>query len=251
MAAFDKTRGISLATSLTVVLLCLAGFAFGVNAQGKSSPPSIPVTSTVYDYDSTDTTRLLLRSDDLAPLNIAPTVNQGTYSDTDPNVTSQMYDPNGWRLDLTNQTARRVYLTFSSYVSGSTQPPKDSLYNARLISVCYDATNHISGFLQIVPGTSNNRCSLRVEIPGPTNSGIGYVFVMSPVYSGTGWATVACSAGNVSGACVSWTIIPNTTSPANLGNNATVANLYQVQNGGKTTWVGSYHNTYRIDVTNP
>src|SRR6266566_736465 len=141
MAALERTRGISLAMRLALVLLGLAGFALGVNAQGKSSPPPTPVTSTVYDYtDATLSQQLLLRSDDYnAGL-------QATYSTSDFNVTSQLYDPNGWRLDLTNQTLRKVYLTLSSWVSGAPAPIGDGYYNARVISVCYDANNNVGGF---------------------------------------------------------------------------------------------------------
>jgi hypothetical protein len=222
---------------LRLALVLLLTLGLGSLAQGgkpnRSSP--INVTSTVHDYtDSTNLVQNLLRSDNAA--------GQALYA-TGSNVLSQIFGI--WYLNLTGQTTRSVYLTFSDNVIGSpTNPLPDDYYNPRVLSRCFDTNNNIIDFLSV--NTSDNRCSLRVEF---THNGTAYSFVMSPEYAGTGWATVACSVVNKSsGACVSWTITPT---PSTQVNNATVANLYIDSHGGKQTLVGSYYNTYRIDVTNP
>jgi hypothetical protein len=220
---------------LALVLLLTLGLGTESLAQGGKPPRSSPinVTSTVHDYtDSTNLFQNLLRSD---------ATDQASYA-TGGNVRSQIFS--FWYLDLRSQTARSVYLTFSATVSGPSNPLPDGYYNAEVLSRCYDTNNNIIDFLSVK--TSDNRCSLRVEF---THNGTAYSFVMSPEYAGTGWATVACNAvNNSSGACVSWTITPT---PSSQVNNATVANLYIDSHGGKQTLVGSYYNTYRIDVTNP
>jgi hypothetical protein len=207
------------------------GYITGAQAKGKGGSP-LNVTTIV--YDSTNSTSNLLRGDNAS--------GQASYA-TGSNVLSQIFGI--WYLNLTGQTTRSVYLTFSDNVIGSpTHPLPDDYYNPRVLSRCFDTNNNIIDFLSVK--TSDNRCSLRVEF---THNGTAYSFVMSPEYAGTGWATVACNAvNNSSGACVSWTITPT---PSTQVNNATVANLYIDSHGGKQTLVGSYYNTYRIDVTNP
>ena len=228
-------------TRLTSFVVCLACFVAGGHAQGKQAPPPTAVTSSVHNYsDSSPTGQLLLlRSDG---------IDSAQYSSDGTGVLSQIYSVSGdWEIELRNQNARTVYLTFSDGWTpvGNTSRPPDGNYPARVLSRCFDANNNITGFLAIVPGTSNNRCSLRVEF---TYGGIQYVFVMSPAYAGTGSATVSCTSGNFSNVCVSWTIVPT---PPSLVGNATTANLYSVARSGKETLIGSAHNTYRIDVTNP
>jgi hypothetical protein len=225
----------TLVLRLAMVLLLTLGL--GSLAQGgkpnKSSP--LNVTSTVYDYtDSTNSTPNLLRSDNVS--------GQASY-DTGNNVLSQIFG--FWYLDLTSQTTRSVYLTFSDYVSGQMNPLPDGYYNAEVISRCFDTNNNIIDFLSV--NLSDSRCSLRVDF---TSGGTTYYFVMSPEsqYAGTGWATVVCNSAP-NGACVNWTITPTTT--GTNAANATVATLNKVSHGGRLTLVGSYHNTYRIDVTNP
>jgi len=211
------------------------GYTTGAQARGRRGPPPPPnVTTIVYDYAAPPTNSVsnLLRSDNAS--------GQASY-DTGNNVLSQI---NGfWYLDLTSQTTRSVYLTFSDHVSGQMNPLLDGYYNAEVISRCFDPNNNIIDFLSV--NLSDNRCSLRVDF---TSGGTAYYFVMSPANAGTGWATVVCNSAP-SGACVSWTITPTTT--GTNAANATVATLNKVSHGGKQTLIGSYHNTYRIDVTNP
>jgi hypothetical protein len=217
--------------------LMTAQSAAAPNAQGKPNRSSpVNVTSIVHDYtDSTNTVQTLLRSDDFNA------TGQASYTTID-NVRSQIFG--FWYLDLTSQTTRSVYLTFSQTVSGRSNPLPDGYYNAEVLSRCFDTNGNIIDFLSV--NTADNRCSLRVDL---THGGTAYAFVMSPEsqYAGTGWATVVCNA-ELAGACVNWTITPT---PSTQVTNATVANLYSVGHGGKEILIGSYHNTYRIDVTNP
>jgi hypothetical protein len=80
---------------------------------------------------------------------------------------------------------------------------------------------------------------------------VKYKLVMQPSIpglintSGTGWATVSCNTASGT-TCNNWTIVPNLNAA-----NATVADLYQYTKSGSLTYIGSYFNTYRIDVTNP
>ena len=224
---------------LRLALVLLLTLGLGSLAQGgkpnRSSP--INVTSTVHDYtDSTNLVQNLLRSDNYN------TIGQASYA-TGGNVRSQIFSL--WYLDLRSQTTRSVYLTFSATVSGPNNPLPDGYYNAEVLSRCFDTNGNIIDFLNV--NRSDNRCSLRVDF---TLGGSSYVFVMSPdpQYAGTGWATVVCNSTNTSGTCVNWTITPT---PSTQVSNATVANLYSVGHAGKEILIGSYHNTYRIDVTNP
>jgi hypothetical protein len=66
----------------------------------------------------------------------------------------------------------------------------------------------------------------------------------------TGLVTVTCNCV-ASGKCVNWTITPNMT--ASGINPPTVANLFVFTGNDKKplALVGQYHETFRIDVTNP
>jgi hypothetical protein len=64
----------------------------------------------------------------------------------------------------------------------------------------------------------------------------------------TGLVTVTCNSVS-SGQCVNWTITPNMT-PSST-NPPTVADLFYYAKGGKLLFIGQYHDTFRIDITNP
>jgi hypothetical protein len=69
---------------------------------------------------------------------------------------------------------------------------------------------------------------------------------MHPInYPGTGWASVSCTTPSGT-QCYNWTIAPNTAEPAN----ATVAFLFEFGHAG-LIYIGSYYNTYRVDVSRP
>jgi hypothetical protein len=147
---------------------------------------------------------------------------------------------------MSAQTSRVVWLTFSSPVGSSPLSPlPDGYYNARVVSRCFDANNNIVDLLKIPAGTTNNRCSLRVgQI---FSGGTQYLFLMTPDTPGTGFANVTCKAADGTG-CTSWTIVPNLDAGF-AGNVPTVAHLYSIApRNGKQTLIGSYHNTYRIDL---
>jgi len=213
----------------------LLGSAPDAPAQGKGggkTPPPLLVTSTVHD-----TPGATLQSDGLGP-----------YTATG-GILSQIYSQSGdWAVDLREQTTRKVFLSFFA-----TQPPVGSgpyptagLYNARVLSRCFD-DDTIEGFFAIAPGQSNTTCSLRI---GFTFAGVSYALVSSPRYAGTNWATVACVApASPTAPCTGWTITPGS-NPDPL---VTVprAGLYRVAKNGNETLVGFYELRYAIDVTAP
>lgn len=230
---------LSCAGALIVVPLAFAG---------KPAPPpsTANVTTIVHDEDTANPpNQLLLRSDDFN------SVFQATYNDPGGGFTSTIQlDQSGWQLYLGSQTLRRVWLTLSKPVGGSpAAPAPDGYYSAslELHSACYDVNNQrlTSSFLTITPGTSLSRCHMGVDFSSGRTK---YKFDMGPDIAGTGWATVSCNTGDSTGACNNWTISPNTA--AGLGNVPTVANLYRYAGSG-LVYIGSYYNTYRIDITNP
>ena len=140
---------------LALLLLLTLGRGAESLAQGGKPNRSSPlnVTSTVHDYtDSTNSVQNLLRSDDY------DATGQASYA-TVGNVRSQIFSM--WYLDLTSQTARSVYLTFSEWVSGRNDPLPDGLYYAEVLSRCFDTNGNIIDFLTV--NSSDNRCSLRVD----------------------------------------------------------------------------------------
>ena len=175
----------------------------------------------------------------------------GAY--TNPGVISEIYQDSYWNLDLSGQTSRTVDITFSNgwkaAQGGPATPPlADGLYptsmsnSTRMISRCYDSAGRIVNWL--VLGT-NPSCSLRIDI---THNGVQYLFVMAPIFAGTGYATVNCTKVSA-GACVDATIIPT---PSALGPNPNVANLYSnTGKHGSFILLGSALNSYVIHVTNP
>ena len=222
-------RRLSLASM--AVGLCVAVFASAAYAQGKAKPPSPPpvaVTSLVHDAD--DTSVFLLAGDGF-----------GSY-DSSGEVVSQIYSTSGdWELDLRGQTARAVHLSFIT-TNGSASAVPTGLYNARLISRCFDADGAITGLLAIAEGSSNTRCALRVILSAGGNS---YFLVMSPLYQGTSWVTVSCATdSDEDTTCERWTIVPGTTA------GLPVAALYRL-NRGKEVFAGSYYLTFSIEVTKP
>jgi hypothetical protein len=158
--------------------------------------------------------------------------------------------PNDWYLRLFAGSGRTVHLTFLKLGSSPDESALDGYYLAGIATRCFDANNNrVSIPLTIPPGTSNNRCSLRVNFTAA--NGTNYFFVMSPIYSGTGWSTVACTSGIPTDTCNAWTITPT---PSNLLPNsslANVANLYTIAKSGKMTLVGTYQMTFNIVLTQP
>lgn len=217
--------------SIVLVGLLLAGLVSSAQEQvkaqgkGKPTPPPVLVTSTVRDAGATAVYDL--QSDGHGPY----TAGNG--------VQSQIFDGTGdWLVELHDQTARKVNLTFNPK-PGSPVGPGNGLYNARVISRCFDADGDITGYLTIAPGTSNTRCSLRIGFDAA--NGTSYFLVSSPMFAGTSWTTVTCVASGSAG-CSQWTVAPN--DAAN-----TTAALYRLARNGKETFVGNYSLTFFIDVT--
>jgi hypothetical protein len=214
-------------------------------AKGPPPPTTVNVTTIVHDEDTAvPPNQLLLRSDDFNG------VFQANYNDPNNYTSTVQLNQSGWQLYLGSQSLRRIWLTLSKPVGSSPPAPAPDGYysaNVEIHSACYDVNNQrlTMSYLAMTPGTSNNRCHLGVDF---SNGRTGYKFDMGPDISGTGWATVSCNAANSTGACNNWTISLNMA--AGFGNIPTIANLYRYGNHG-LTYIGSYYNTYRIDVSNP
>lgn len=209
-----------------------------------SSPTFINVTTVVhaYDADCTTTGNLLLTRGDSLPC--------ATYTASGKvkGVASRMNTSGGgWQLYLGNQSARTIWLTLASQGA----PVPDGFYydSVEVFSTCYtvDSSGSLvaTGLVAIAPGTSNNMCNFGADF---ATGGIQYQLRMGPEKPGTGWATVSCNTLPPATTCNSWTIAPNAN--AGNGNFPTVANLYQSTKSGMVA-IGQYHNTYRVDVTNP
>ena len=224
-----------------------APLAVAQNAAQKPPPPpaTIPVSSIVHDQDTAvPPNQLLFRGDD-------PNGNfQATYTNTG-NVTTWVGNPGGWRLNLYNQVARTVCLTFST-VDGSTPVVPDGCYsaNVEIYSRCHDLSNNEIGFLTIQVGTPATNCTFGFDFYSPRTKyklEMGQSLQSTPPSPNTGgWATVTCNSAS-GGACNSWTIVPNAGAA-----NFTIANLYHFGTGKSgLAYIGQYYLTYRIDATNP
>lgn len=225
------------ALTLAAVVLSVAALA--------ARPSNPAVTATVFDTDTAGA-QVLLRSDD--------------YNGSGQASYSSVINLGVWQMGT--GTTRAVWITPNDPID-STQPqaPPAGFYsqNVTVRSHCFDASGNIVPLQNVV--TSSSTCHLGVNF---NSGGVGYKLLMSPFpLSGAGdfpptcpstgcpapgWATVTCNAVADS-QCVDWTIVPNTTIA-----NAEVANLYQlVSTKRSSTWlyIGQYHNSFRIHVTNP
>jgi hypothetical protein len=203
-------------------------------------PPRINVTSVVHDQD-TSGTKLLFQGDDVN------NNSQATYTNIG-NVTTAVGNPGGWGLNLYNQVARTVCLTFTR-VDGAAPSVSNGCYsaNVEIYSHCHDLSGNEIGFLTIEVGVPQGNCTFGFDF----NTGrakykleMGQSLQSSPAGGPTGLASVTCNASNGS-TCVSWIIAPNTSAL-----NPTIANLYYFGHKG-LEYIGQYYLTFRIDVTNP
>jgi hypothetical protein len=212
-----------------------------------SVPTWINVITVIHDEDTAvPPNQYLMRSDHYNGSFQATYTNTANKAGTG-GVRSQIDAGGGsFILYLGNQSLRTIWLSLAS--QGAPVPDGYYYANVELYSQCFDVNNQATGWLAIPPGSSNNRCTLGVDF---TSGKTKYKLAMGPTsnLSGTGWATVSCNDGPNATTCNSWTVTPNT-NPVN-GNVPTVANLYQFTNNGSLAYIGQYHNTYRIDVTNP
>jgi len=209
------------------------------------------VTSYVYSTDASNS--FAVQGDGLDPSSSGAS----TYTNTPSNCslganstcTLMSLLPNDWYLRIQNQTSRTIRLTFLALGSSPDESALDGPYPAQLATRCFDAKNNwMSIPLTIPPGTSNNRCSLRVDFFA---NGTRYLYIMSPLYAGTGWSTVACTSGSASESCNAWTVTPTLATSLPNHSLANLANLYTVAKSGKMTLVGTYTMTFSVALTQP
>jgi len=219
---------IAAAACFLVITLAFAG-------KPVPPPPPVNVTSFIHDQDASGN-NLLFQGDDVNHTSGAA-------------YTNAVGNPGGWTLNLYNQVARTVCLTFSR-VDGAAPGVPNGCYsaNVEIYSHCHDLSGNEIGFLTIGVGAPQGNCTFGFDFnPGRTKYKLemGQSLQSSPAGGPTGLATVACNGADVTGACNSWTITPNTSAL-----NPTVANLYDFGHHG-LEYLGQYYLTYRIDVTNP
>jgi hypothetical protein len=237
-----------------VVLLLVP---FTAKAQ-KTSTTSTNVTTVIHDYSSDGLTQLLLRSDNY---NGSDQATYTSFSSHGSSLSSFIASNGEWLLQLGSQSVRTVWITPNDPVGTDNAGPPAGYYwdNTTLRSDCFDQNGNVVPLANIV--TSSGNCKLGVNF----NSGrTTYKLLMSPFpFSGSGDGTPQCPSSGcpVTGLvsvtcnalsntqCVSWTIVPNTSTP-----NPKIANLYRMSSSkGSIVWVfiGQYYNTFRIDVSNP
>jgi len=210
------------------------------------------VTSELYSTDASGTS-VTVQGDglSLSSSGASTYTNTPLSCSTAPNSTCTIMSllPNDWYLRLGSQTYRTIRLTFIALPGSPDESALDGSYPAAVATRCFDTNNNwVSIPLTIPANTSNNRCSLRINFVA---NGTSYFYVMSPLYPGSGWSTVACTSGSATETCNAWTITPT---PGNLLPNsslANVANLYTVAKSGKLTLVGTYIMTFNIALTQP
>ena len=210
-----------------------------------------PVTSVVFDNDSTGS-QLLMRSDDYNGTGEATYINSRT-------LTSSIESNGEWRLQWGSMSTRALWITPNDPIDNSQPPSPPAGYYTQgieTISLCRDQSGNIVPFENLVNGSNN--CSMAVNF---ITGGIEYKLLMNlygvPADLGsscpstgcppTGLATVTCNAVS-NNQCLNWTITPNMAAP-----NATVASLFSYTGSRTIPWVfiGQYHNTFRINASYP
>jgi hypothetical protein len=192
------------------------------------------VTSTVFDSDSFGNATLVQGDD--------PMFGSAVYVAGTSGVVSQL-DTNGgtdWNLDL-RASSRGIYLTLLT-PAGAPVPglPANAVFDAgRLVSRCFAPTGGTAAY-EWFNITDDPNCAMRVNFSVGSTS---YTLVMSPLYPGTGLASVHCNAFSGSN-CVDWAIAPNPNVP-----NAGLANLYSIAKNGSEKYVAACRLTFRIHVT--
>ena len=221
------SAGIVLALSVSVVVSSVHG-----QGKGKPQPANVLVTSTVENFANAGSGPAFdLKSDQSLA---------GQYS-SGAGILSEIYDGSGdWVLDLTDQSVRKVDLTFRPAATPLGTVPTDGLYAARVLSRCFTGDD-ITGLLAIAPGNSNATCSLRVVF---TYGGTQHVLVSSPMYAGTTPTNVSCVEAATDGSCRRWTILPGN------GFDSRAA-LYRIAKNGRETLIGDFYLAFSIGATRP
>jgi hypothetical protein len=217
-------------------------------ASAQKGTTNTNLTTVVFDLDGTS--QLLMRSDDYNSSLCGGSC--AVYSASlNPNVQTYISSTGAWRLDLFNQSVRRLYVTPDiPYGTEPAGPPPGYYWeNLETASLCFDANNNAVPFPNVV--TSSSNCSLNLDF---TANGTKYKLFMGPSLPsaacpasgcpGTGLLTVTCNAVT-SGQCTNWTINPTAGLPK-----STVANLYYYGHKG-LVFIGQYYNTFLIKASNP
>ena len=245
-------------TLLTAFVLCLS-FALIASTNSPSTtlaagkPPSYqqPVTTTVFDFD-TSGAPLLMRSDDYNG------ISQATYTTIQGSkgagylVTSAITSDGRWQLTLSDQSGRSLWITPNQGIDGSqpAAPPAGNYVIQKAYSVCRDQSGNIVPYQNLANGSGN--CSMAVNF---FYGGILYKLLMRPDSldatlcppdgcPATGLAQVSCNAVS-NNQCTNWTITPNASAPL-VG----VSNLYSYTGprGAEWVFIGQYYNTFRINA---
>ena len=223
-----------------LIVIC-AGLLPATADAGKPASSNLNATTTIFDADALGA-QLYTRSDDY-PLGSSGQTS-ATYTATG-GANSMIAAGDGWQLLLANQTLRTVCLTLGSQGvhDGSTVIPDGCYYQSmEVASRCWNASGNIVAWVSIPVGTSQNNCAFIVDF---TYGKTKYKLAMGPNFVGSGSASVSCIAAGANG-CNSWTITPNA-----VAANPTVANFYTYGRNGSLVLLGTYHNTYRVNVTVP
>lgn len=226
-------------------------------AAGPKPSPSVAinVTSMIFDTDLAGTP-LLTRSDNYNGTGRASYITVKGSRGTTNLVTSQITADGQWNLALDSRSGRTVYITPNSPVDALqpvSVPPAGYYVIQKAYSVCRDAAGNTIPYPNLTTGGTD--CSMAINF---TFDGVLYKLLMRPGAletstcpvggcPATGLAKVTCNAV-ASGKCSNWTLEPNAAAP-NIG----VANLYSYTGTSSGPWVfiGQYHNTFRVNISNP
>jgi hypothetical protein len=220
---------------LTLSVMALAICCLQVqHTSAQKHGSSNTITGTIFNCCDASSANFTLESDGTA---------SAVYSNGTAGVTSDLATCSvtacEWALGLEQST--RFFMLTLTPVNGSAAGPFTGTmaFNGDLRSRCFDPSNTPFDWLNIQ--TQDTNCAMRVNF---TYNSVNYALVMSPLYPGTGTATVTCTNWN-GAACSAWTDVPS------LGPNANVAHLYSLGKNGSDTYVGSYALTFSATLTHP
>lgn len=255
----NKNRTLVITTA--AVLILVTGLmspplpATTLAAPGPKPATAINVTSTIFNADLNGTA-LLTQSDNYNGVGQASyTTIKGTRGAGNL-VTSEITVDGQWKLALSDQAGRTVYITPNIPVDGlqpSSVSPAGYYVIQKAYSNCRDAAGTIIPYPNLTNGSNN--CSMAINF---FFNGILYKLLMRPGAledttcptggcPATGLAKVTCNAVT-SGKCTNWTLEPNAAA-ANVG----VVNLYSYTGDSTGPWVfiGQYRNTFRMNAVKP
>jgi len=237
------TKTLSLFMNL---LICFGSvFLTEVEAQKKTSPSPIPVTSTIQDYDPVSFLPFSIQSDLLGSyLN-------GTYS-----VISQIQAAGDFELDMRTSTVRTVSIDLRDPVTSSvTSPPfARQLAPTRFITKCYQYTTYKTGLGGMKGVNSQISCPMSI---GFQYGGQTYRLYMNPfVYGETNMPRITCTGvvgdpANANAPCNKWTIEPSATVSGQAKNIAKLLRVYTFRGKEVSEDRGDFYVTFSLGATNP